>query len=274
MKTLHSYVCQHCDTSFKSKYKNKKFCSQICYSKYPKSNLTSLKKSNSLKKYYSENEVWNKGKTKDNNNSLKKMSESMKVSEKHKKSITSDDYRKKQSLLSSGENNGFYGRKHTKLSRKKMSEKRASDISTGIFDITTRYGIKGVYYSNKNKTDFRYDSFWELLRMKILDMDEAVLSWNKKHGIKIPYKYKGAIKHYVPDFLIEYSNGIMVLEELKGYEKKDKKNLKFKSLKKYCKYNSLFTSIVEYKEMNELCIEFFDKSINVLRKEFKEQNGL
>ncbi len=61
-----------------------------------------------------------------------------------------------------------------------------------------------------------YDSTLERGYMVELERDPAVKSWTKKHGIKIPYKFLGFRKHYLPDFLVEYQNGSEEIHETKG----------------------------------------------------------
>lgn len=61
-----------------------------------------------------------------------------------------------------------------------------------------------------------YDSSLEREYMVELERDPGVLSWTKKHGIKIPYKLLGFTHHYLPDFLVEYRDGSKELHETKG----------------------------------------------------------
>jgi predicted nuclease of restriction endonuclease-like RecB superfamily len=104
--------------------------------------------------------------------------------------------------------------------------------------------------------------------MKILDVDDKVASWNKKHGIKIPYIYNNTEKIYIPDFLIIYENK-KVLEEIKGWEESEKKESKLSSLKKYCIDNGLESSILRFEDVELLSKKYFNKSIKQLREEFK-----
>ena len=61
-----------------------------------------------------------------------------------------------------------------------------------------------------------YDSTLEREYMIELERDPAVKSWTKKHGIKIPYKFLGFTRHYLPDFLVEYRDGSKEIHETKG----------------------------------------------------------
>jgi hypothetical protein len=61
-----------------------------------------------------------------------------------------------------------------------------------------------------------YDSTLEREYMVELERDPAVKSWTKKHGIKIPYKFLGFTRHYLPDFMVEYKDGSKEIHETKG----------------------------------------------------------
>ncbi|MBT9175065.1 MAG: hypothetical protein DDT22_00739 [candidate division WS2 bacterium] len=61
-----------------------------------------------------------------------------------------------------------------------------------------------------------HDSALEREYMVELERDPAVKSWTKKHGIKIPYKFVGFTKHYLPDFMVEYKDGSKEIHETKG----------------------------------------------------------
>jgi len=61
-----------------------------------------------------------------------------------------------------------------------------------------------------------YDSALEKEYMVELERDPAVKKWTKKHGVKIPYKFFGFTRYYLPDFLIEYQDGHKEIHETKG----------------------------------------------------------
>lgn len=62
----------------------------------------------------------------------------------------------------------------------------------------------------------QYDSVLERQYMVELERDPSVRSWTKKHGIKIPYRFLGFRRSYIPDFLIEYQDGTKEIHETKG----------------------------------------------------------
>jgi hypothetical protein len=132
----------------------------------------------------------------------------------------------------SGERNPFYGHTHSIETRSKMSSTRASGIALGEITNDNRYGRKSWYRSAKTGVCERCDSILEKFRMSQLDEDASVLTWTKKHGIKIPYVFDGSVRHYVPDFLITLATGEMILEEVKGYDVKAAE--KQRALQEFC----------------------------------------
>lgn len=160
------------------------------------------------------------------------------------------EFYKEHSKNMSSTNNPFYGKTHSKEVREKMSYIKTEQIANGTFNpLYNAVGNKGTYYSDKTSEKEIYDSELELVRMMMLDTDTNVIHWTKKHGIRIPYEYKGIIKNYVPDFLISYSDNTIVIEETKGYD--PKKKLKKEALKKYCNENGFVYNWIEQNELKE-----------------------
>jgi hypothetical protein len=149
-----------------------------------------------------------------------------------------------------GEGNHFYGKMHSKEVKERMSTIKTEQIASGELNVLVNaWGNKGSYKSIKTNLVEFYHSELELVRMKMLDSDNDVIHWTKKHGICIPYLYKGNIKNYVPDFLIINSDDSKTLEETKGYDSKAK--LKKEALKKYCKENNFTYNWINQHELNE-----------------------
>ena len=263
------YKDRHCH------FGKRKFCSHNCINKGRKrSSLVREKTSKTLKKFYLKNEVWNKNLTKETNKSLKKASHTLRDPKgKFQHAIKKNEWKEHISESVKGEKNGFYGKTHSKEFKERQSQKRSEAILNGSYNFRkNNRGFKGWYFSEKNKEKFYYDSFWELLRMKMLDLDKNVISWTKRHGIKISY-FKDFNHYYVPDFLVTY-NDKKVLEEVKGYEDKNIKKIKLKKLKEYCKKNNFTCSIVQHDMMENLCKLYFNKNIESLRSEFKNNNNV
>jgi hypothetical protein len=90
----------------------------------------------------------------------------------------------------------------------------AAGGSKDYWNSRVNHGTHGMFYSKKNKRKIRYDSSWELERMKYLEADSFVVSY-KKNPVQIPYALNGQAHYYFPDFLVEYKGGHRVLEEIK-----------------------------------------------------------
>lgn len=149
-----------------------------------------------------------------------------------------------------GEGNHFYGKRHSREVTERMSIIKTEKIASGELNpFVNAWGNKGSYKSIKTKLVEFYHSDLELVRMMMLDIDNDVVHWTKKHGIGIPYFYKGVVKNYVPDFLITNSDDSKTLEETKGYDPKAK--LKKNALKKYCKENNFTYNWIDQSELNE-----------------------
>lgn len=246
----------------------RKYCSLICINKGKK--RSDVWKQEISKRFSgSNNPFFGKNHSEQSKNKMKGSHDSWNSTKNKLSKEEYDIWYKKYCESLSGKNNHFYGKHHSPQTRKHLSEVRAKLIADGTIDLKpSHYGLKGYYFSTKMNEMFRYDSLIEYLRMKMLDMDENVISWTKRHGIKIPYILNGIQKYYVPDFLINNS----IIEELKGYEEQNKKMAKLTILKSYCKNNNFKCNILTYQNIDLLCDQIFGKRINVLRKEYHEEN--
>jgi len=93
---------------------------------------------------------------------------------------------------------------------------------------TSKRGI----FENPTKSPWNfevYDSELEYRMMVKLEQDHAVLKWMKRHGISIPWidgqKHQ---RRYVPDFLVEYTDGRIALIEVKDPSRFDSDEVKRK----------------------------------------------
>lgn len=114
------------------------------------------------------------------------------------------------------------GRNVTWVDKIKESHWSRSNKAQDIIDLIcskNKQFKRGWYTSTKTGLQEFYHSSFEFRRMQELDAEQVVLRWTKRHGITIPYLHQGITKQYVPDFLIEKSDGTVVLEEVKGYIK-------------------------------------------------------
>lgn len=164
-----------------------------------------------------------------------------------------------------GENNAFFGKTHSKESREKMSNARTNNIINNNGDYY--YHNNGKYTSTKTNIVESYDSKLELFRMIQMDNDTKIVSWTKKHKIKISYKIKNddIFHNYVPDFLVEYKNSPnLFLEEVKGHGINS--DFKKEALINYCKINNL-----NWNWFNQYD-EIFKNYKNWLRNDYKKIN--
>lgn len=112
----------------------------------------------------------------------------------------------------------------------------ASGGSEKYWETRVTHGTHGMFYSKKNIASLRYDSSWELERMKFLEANDEVVSY-RKNPVKIPYSLNGQAHYYFPDFMVEYANGDRVLEEIKPKALIPLSNnkLKIKAAKIFCR---------------------------------------
>lgn len=275
-KEIFSFLirCENCEkeewlTGNRCKFGKRKFCSHKCinsnriHTEEWKQKL-SLKNSGVNNPFYGKKhklESIAKGKCKDSWNRRKEQMT------KQQYQIWYDNYCESVS----GKNNAFFGKHHSEQTKKHLSEIKAKLIANGSIQITkSSRGLKGYYFSSKMNEMFRYDSFIELLRMKMLDIDCTVNQWTKRHSIIIPYEIDNKNKNYVPDFLIIKINNDVIIEEVKGYEEQNKKMAKFVALINYCESMGYRSNILHYSDIASKCQTYFHKSIYTLRKKYHE----
>ncbi len=131
---------------------------------------------------------------------------------------------------------GNLGKKRSVESRQKMSESRATGIANGTIK-TNRFCKRSIYFSTKSNEIFYADSMLEKFYMTLLDADSNILTWTKRHKIKIPYIVENIIRNYVPDFFITFKNDSCAIHEVKGIED-DISRIKHKVLLEYCINNN------------------------------------
>ena len=88
-------------------------------------------------------------------------------------------------------------------------------------DMRTWYTGKPCEYTKKSHINFCvFDSTWEASEAFHLDRNENVKSWAKNDhlGFEILYTFKGIIKKYRPDFLIQLKTGNFLVLETKGQD--------------------------------------------------------
>ena len=121
--------------------------------------------------------------------------------------------------------------------------------------MVTKHGKLTNLKKNPEGWEF-YDSALEREYMVELERDPGVKSWTKKHGLKIPYKFFGFTRHYLPDFLIEYQDGSKELHETKGLPLLlwASTKLKGESAEEFCKEQGW-----KYKKITKGSLAFYRK---------------
>jgi len=240
----------------------RKFCSKSCINKNRK-HSDEWKKEMSSKLSGQNNPFWGK-----KHSDLTREKISIKAKEGFEKWSAEQRQRwsSMQSKRQAGENNTFYGKFHDAETRSRMSLARSKLVAEGV--VRPVRGLKGSHFSQKSLDEEKYDSFYELLYMKILDSNPAVISWTKKHGITIPYEFSGN-RTYIPDFLVLFSDGSTSLEEIKGYESSDKLEAKIEAGRSFAKHLGAEYKIIGKKELEALSTAEFNKSVSQLRRDYK-----
>jgi type III restriction enzyme len=88
-------------------------------------------------------------------------------------------------------------------------------------DMRTWYTGRPCEYTKKSHINFCvFDSTWEASEAFQLDRNENVKAWAKNDhlGFEILYTFKGVIKKYRPDFLIQLKTGNFLVLETKGQD--------------------------------------------------------
>lgn len=168
-----------------------------------------------------------------------------KISESSKKRWEDNEYRKK--TIDSIKNSLNDGRCEKSVEfREKMSIIISKLYSDGtISNESNKY--KTGKYTSKTKETFFYSSSYELESMKLFDESYNIKNWTNKHGIRIKYFYDNLNRHYIPDFLIEFLNGVTYIIEMKGWNT-DEVNVKEHYTKKIYPNYKIFYSVNELKQ--------------------------
>lgn len=91
--------------------------------------------------------------------------------------------------------------------------------STG--DMRTWYTGKPCEYTRKSHINFCvFDSTWEASEAFQLDHNENVKAWAKNDhlGFEVLYTFKGVVRKYRPDFIIQLKTGVFLVLETKGLD--------------------------------------------------------
>lgn len=127
-----------------------------------------------------------------------------------------------------GKNKGMH---HSTKTRQHLSELRTKMILEGSLNKPAK-----LYFSAKNNKEISYRSSYELAAYHILEQLSTVKSYVCE-SFSIPYIFKGAIRRYIPDILVEWDNGTFDVIEVKPHVMRDLEmnQAKFEAAYKWCK---------------------------------------
>ena len=166
----------------------------------------------------------------------KKISDSMRRSEKFHESMQSQEFKEKMRVLHLGYKNPS---KRLEV-RKRMSDRKnefyknggepwnkgkpfyaVRGLKNGIFVKPDSYK-KGSFYSKKNNKTIHYRSSYELIELETIENDVSVVHYEYE-PFAVEYRNrKGGMRHVVPDFLLHYKDGTIELREIKAQWRIDK----------------------------------------------------
>lgn len=145
--------------------------------------------------------------------------------------------------------NAKKGRGFSEAHRAALSAAAVRRIESGGFG-----GRQTAYISSKSgRTEFAHSSY-ELKRMRFLDSNPDVWSWTKGHGLRIPYNFDGKTKNYIPDFLVEWSDGTKTLEEVKGWSREPERvAAKSRAAEEFALANDLRYVVLQKCNLEDTC---------------------
>ncbi len=88
-------------------------------------------------------------------------------------------------------------------------------------DMPTWYSSKPNAWHEKSHVNYTvFDSTWEANNANIINKHEAVRAFVKNDhlGFFVKYNYRGILKNYIPDYIIELTNGDKLVLEVKGQD--------------------------------------------------------
>lgn len=134
------------------------------------------------------------------------------------------------------------------LVRTQEQKDKISETITGLYRSGGFQWSKGNHYSPKTGKTSYYRSSWELRFMVQLDNDPHVKDYQYEPFV-IPYVWDGGDHRYLPDFLVEYSDGRKELIEV-GPEKLKEENFrnqaKIESARLFCESRGWTFRVVSF----------------------------
>lgn len=191
-----------------------------------------------------------------------------------------EDFKQKMSIVTSGENNGMYGRsfydvwleKYGKdIADEKMSTLKKIHSENNLGEKSYWYGKSSPKGSGNGWSGHYNNHYFRSLRELsfIIDMDEKNINWKSAESIKIPYiKSDGNKSFYRPDFL--YENYLIEIKPIKLMY------IEINKLKKaaailYCKENNLIYKMIDIEICFDKISKLFDDGMIIFTERYKEK---
>ena len=150
---------------------------------------------------------------------------------------------------------------HKKIKKEKATFKRGD-----LFGEQVVKKYKKGYYNSSKAGRVHYDSSWEVRRMKEFDFDKTIKTWNRCSDKILWHDINNKSHYYNPDFYIEYNDGRIIVEEVKGW-KNENALLKIEAGQKYYKNKN-----IEYRVIDEL--SQFNEPIEIYCSEYENSYGI
>jgi len=117
--------------------------------------------------------------------------------------------------------------------------KELKERASKMFSQKGSYGRRGHYYSSKNDSVIAYDSIYELRAMEKLENDSNVLVYDRCKA-RIPYELDTSTHNYFPDFVVNTTESVTILEiKPEKFVNSTKNLLKFDAARDYCALNNI-----------------------------------
>lgn len=159
-----------------------------------------------------------------------------------------------------GDKNPMWGKTHTPEVKEAMSEIVSREMISGK---RKGYGknnhVTGRYLSTKTNEEMHYRSSWELAAMQWLDSNVIVKTY-RYESIRIPYltqeSERQVQRHYVPDFMIEFTTGEKELWELKPEKlsQNEKTKAKVIAATEFCNQNKMKFRLLHKQDLLKLSV--------------------
>jgi len=173
--------------------------------------------------------------------------------------------------LSTGQriSRSLIGRKHSEdrkekiratLLGRKLSVEHRNRISQGVVKhkqakgLIGPAGFRGTYDSPKSSLPVWYRSSYELQFMQLMDADPNVLSYCYE-AVVIGYTIDGALHRYIPDFVVQLTTGVLLVEVRPRNLQLDAKSIaKFSAARLFCQTAGWTFATVSREDMRSTSI--------------------